>query len=313
MLKFINKHVFIWPLLGTLLLWILVGIYSGSMTITQLLSCSKLATFALLLALAQMIVVTSGNGAIDLSQIYILTLGAYVSCNVMGYSILLSIIVAILVGAACGFVNGCINVFLKVPAMVTTLASGYIIFTIILVIAPNMTTLPAAKMVAFINYNFLGISMLTFISIFISLIIAVILYKTNYGNNLHAVGQNRVASYYSGIPVNRTVITAFVIGGILCGISGFLCSIFIGGAFQDMGSTYFLPSIAAAFVGGTLASGGRSNVIGVFFGALMMSFLTTFLNTTNLPPGYQRLIQGLFLIFLLVASVSNTKVKKKKA
>ena len=77
-----------------------------------------------------------------------------------------------------------------------------------------------------------------------------------------------------------------------------------------MGSTYFLPSVAATFIGGTAASGGKSNVAGVCLGALMMSLMSTFLNAANLSPGMQKLIQGAVLVLILVASVSNDAKKK---
>lgn len=310
MKKFLEKYTFIWPLLGTLILWGLIGMVSGRISMNQLFSCARLASFALLLALGQMVVVTSGEGAIDLSQVYILTLCAYISCNLMNAAPVLGFVIAVAVGALCGFVNGCINIYLKVPAMITTLATGYILFTIILIGAPYMTTLPYAGLVTFININFGGFSMLTIICIVAAAALAVLMYKTKYGKQLHAVGQKRMAAQYSGIEVGRIVIGSFTLGGLICGLSGVLCGAFIGGAFQDMGSTYFLPSVAATFVGGTAASGGRSNVVGVCLGALMMSFMTTFLNAASLTPGMQRLIQGVFLVLILVASVSNV-VKKK--
>ncbi len=310
MKKIAEKYTFIWPLLGSAILWALIGAVSGKFNLNQLFSCSKLATFALLLALAQMVVVTSGEGAIDLSQTYILTLCAYVSCSLMNVNLFVGFIAAVLVGAVCGLVNGCINIYLKVPAMITTLATGYIIFTVILISAPHMKTLPNAQLVKLINMNLGGFSMLTLICIIVAVLLAVLLYRTKYGKNLHAVGQKRLAAGYSGIAVGPVVIAAFTLGGALCGLAGVLCGAFIGGAFQDMGTTYFLPSIAAAFVGGTAASGGRSNVLGVCLGALMMSFMTTFLNAASLSPGMQKLIQGAFLVLILVASVSNA-VKKK--
>lgn len=308
--KFMRQHDFIWPLIGSIFLWVLIGIISGGMYIGQLASCAKLASFALLLALAQMVVVTSGEGAIDLSQTYILTLCAYISTDMMSRNLVFGLFFAIFIGCLCGFTNGCINIFLKVPAMVTTLATGYIIFSIVLVCAPKMTTLPNVLMVKFINAGVFGIPLLTVTVAVIALLLAFLLYRTRYGKNLHCVGQKRLASYYAGVPVKRVVITAFTIGGGLCSLSGILCGAFIGGAFQDMGSTYFLPSIAATFVGGTAAAGGKSNVLGVCLGALMMSFLTTFLNASNLGPGYQRLIQGAFLVLVLMASVSDG-VKRK--
>ena len=310
MKKISDKYAFIWPLAGCLVLWIAITMVSGKFSMDMLFSAAKLCSFALLLALGQMVVVTSGDGAIDLSQVYILTLTAYVSCTVMNVNILLGLTVAILVGALCGFVNGLINIYLKVPAMITTLATGYIIFTIVLVAAPSMKALPAASFVKFINLRIGGLSMLTVLCILVAVLLGILMYMTPYGKQLHGVGQKRLAAHYAGISVNRVVITAFILGGALCGLSGALCGAFNGGAFQDMGSTYFLPSVAAAFVGGTAAGGGKSNVAGVCFGALMMSFLSTFLNAANLSPGTQKLIQGAILVLILVASVKNNSVKK---
>ena len=310
MKKLMTKHAFIWPLLGSVLLWIAISAVSGRFNVAQIFSSARLCTFALLLALGQMIVVTSGEGAIDLSQQYILTLAAYLSCDLMQYNIILGLVAAVGVGALCGLVNGLVNIYLKVPAMITTLATGYIIFTVVLVISPGMTTLPNSDFVDFISLNAGGFSMLTVICIVIAILLGLLLYKTKYGKQLHAVGQKRVAAKYAGINTNRVVITAFTLGGALCGLSGALCGAFNGGAFQDMGSTYFLPSIAAAFVGATAASGGKSSVAGVCVGALMMYLLTTFLNAASLSVGMQRLIQGAVLVLILIASVSNDAKKK---
>lgn len=310
MKKIMTKYAFIWPLLGSVLLWIAIGAASGKFSVHQIFSAAKLCSFALLLALGQMVVVTSGEGAIDLSQVYILTLCAYVSSSLMNVNLVLGFVVSIAVGALCGLVNGLINIYLKVPAMITTLATGYIIFTVVLVAAPSMKALPNASFVKFINTNIAGVSMLTILCVLVAILLGLVLYKTKYGKQLHAVGQKRVAAKYVGIPVNRVVITAFTIGGALCGLSGVLCGAFNGGAFQDMGSTYFLPSVAATFIGGTAAAGGKSNVAGVCLGALMMSLMSTFLNAANLSPGMQKLIQGAVLVLILVASVSSDAKKK---
>lgn len=309
MKKFVSKNAYVWPLLGSLILWVAIFAVTGKFTVGQLFSSAKLCSFALLLALGQMIVVTSGEGAIDLSQQYILTLTAYISCDMMQYNVLLGLVVAIAVGAVCGLVNGLINIYLKVPAMITTLATGYIIFTLVLVLAPGMKTLPNSDFVNFINLRLGDLSMLTIVCLVVAIALGLLLYKTPYGKHLHAVGQNRTAANYAGIPVKRVVITAFVLGGALCGLSGTLCGAFNGGAFQDMGSTYFLPSIAATFIGGTSAAGGKSNVAGVVLGALMMYLLTTFLNAADLSVGVQRLIQGAVLVLILVASVSKNRGK----
>ena len=71
----------------------------------------------------------------------------------------------------------------------------------------------------------------------------------------------------------------------------------------------FLPSIAACFVGGTNAGGGRSNIIAVAIGAFMMTLMSTFLNAAHISAGAQRLIQGVFIVLLLCAATKNPNKK----
>lgn len=308
--QFFSKNPFIWPVLGSVLLYLAITVVTGRFSLSVLVSASKLCTFALLLALGQMIVVTSGNGAIDLSQRYILTLTAYVASAAMRGNVILGLIASVAVGAVCGLLSSCINLYLNVPAMITTLATGYLFYTVILVVSAQWPSAPVSEFVDFVNGNVLGINNMTIVCIVVAVLLWFLLYRTKYGMNLHAVGQKREAARLAGIRVNRTVIIAFVLDGALCGLAGALCGAYCGGANQDLGTTYFLPSVAAAFVGGTNAAGGKSSVVGVCAGALMMTLMSTFLNAAQLDVGYQRLIQGAFLVFLLVLAVSDMVRKK---
>lgn len=308
--EFTQKNAFVWPVLGSILLYFMITVVTGRFNLAVLVSCGKLCTFALLLGLGQMIVVTSGNGAIDLSQKYILTLTAYISCAAMRINVIAGLVAAILVGAACGLFSSFINIFLNVPAMITTLATGYMFYTIILVVSSKLPNSPVGGFVNFVNGSVLGLNNMTLVCILVAVALWFLLYRTRYGKNLHAVGQKREAARLAGIDVKKTVILAFVINGALCGLAGALAGAYCGGANQDLGTTYFLPSVAAAFVGGTNAAGGKSSVVGVSIGALMLTLMSTFLNAAKLDVGYQRLIQGAFLVFLLVLAVSDAAKKK---
>ena len=101
----------IWPVAGCIILYILICAVSGSVNVRVITAGLKLCVFAMLLGIAQMIVVTSGKGAIDISQKYILTLAAYVSCEVMQRNIILGLVAAIAVGMICGLINASISLF----------------------------------------------------------------------------------------------------------------------------------------------------------------------------------------------------------
>ena len=299
----------LWPLLGSAVLYALICFVSGNVNMRVISSGLKLCVFAMLLGMAQMIVVTSGRGAIDISQKYILTLTAYISCELMRYSIPLGLAGAVGTGMVCGLINASVNVFLNIHAMIATMATGYLYYTAILLISNKVTNSPNSAFVNFTNAGVLGLNTMTLIAIVIAVALWFVLYRVKYGMHLHAVGQNRDAARLAGINVNRTVITAFIINGALCGLAGALNAAYCGGANQDLGTTYFLPSIAACFVGGTNAAGGKSNVVAVCLGAFMMTLMSTFLNAARIDVGGQRLIQGIFIVLLLVAATKPPNSK----
>lgn len=306
-IKNIAESPVVWPTAGCIVLYAAICIMSGTVNLRVLTAGLKLCVFAMLLGIAQMLVVTSGKGAIDISQKYILTLTAYISCELMQYSIPLGIAAAILVGALCGLINASINVFLNIHAMITTMATGYLYYTIILLVSNRFSNSPNPDFVSFTNSGLAGFNSMTMIAVGIVVVLYFVLYRMPYGMNLHAVGQKREAARLAGINVNKTVITAFVINGALCGCAGMLNAAYCGGANQDLGTTYFLPSIAACFVGGTNAAGGKSNILAVCIGAFMMTLMSTFLNTVGISIGGQRLIQGIFIVLLLVAATKTSK------
>ena len=311
-----RRYPAIWPALGSLLIFLVLGVMTGGLDTTSLATAMRLATFAALLALGQMVVVTSGDGAIDLSQIYILTLCAYVSTTLMDFNPVLGFVIAVMIGGACGLINALVNVYLRVPAMVTTLATGYIFFTVVLVSASHMRVLPDAGFVRLVTARVGPISVQTLIVLGVGAVLGLLLYGTRYGRQLHAVGQNREAASLAGISAASVVTRAFVLGGMLSGLAGVLAAAVMGGAFQDMGLAYFLPSVAAAFVGGTAASGGRSSVLGVIFGALMVTLMSSSLSTAeslyDLPSGVRQLVMGAFLVGVLVLSVAGAKTRRRR-
>ena len=143
---------------------------------------------------------------------------------------------------------------------------------------------------------------MTIVCIVIAILFAVLMYRTKFGKRLHAVGQNRRAAELAGINVPKIVITAFIVCAVIGSITGILCSGFFNGTFMDMGNAYLLTGIAAAIIGGTVVAGGKSHVGGALAGALMLTLIVTFITLTRLSMGLQYLIEGAFLIVILVVS-----------
>ncbi len=62
---------------GCLMLWILMGLFGNGISLRSLIDNAYTASFLAIAGMAQMLVVTTGRGAIDLSIPGMITLGAY--------------------------------------------------------------------------------------------------------------------------------------------------------------------------------------------------------------------------------------------
>ncbi|MDC7226821.1 MAG: ABC transporter permease [Spirochaetales bacterium] len=309
--KWIGRNIWIWAALGSLVMWVLIGAVTGRMTMGTLITNATLASFLILLSMGQMTVITSGEGSIDLSIQYTVALSAYVSSVLMvRMGIVPGLIITLAICALIGIINGTINMYLKVPAMITTLAMGFIIYSAVLMISTHTTGMPVMSVSFFTQkLRVFGVSPLNFIAIIISVLMWVLLYKTQFGKHLHAAGQNRLAAELAGVRIVRTVFKSFILSSVLAGFTGTLLGGYFGGAFQDMGLSYLLTSIAAPVIGGTSVAGGKSSVAGTFFGALFLTLLVALLNVSRLPASAQNLIQGGLLIVVLVASVPKKQTQ----
>ena len=128
------------------------------------------------------------------------------------------------------------------------------------------------------------------------------MYKTKLGKKIHAIGQGHHIAYLAGINVNKILILIFICSSLIAGLTGVLLSAYVGGSYQTLGDSYLMPSIAAAMVGGTLISGGKSCVAGVFTGAVMFVLLSTLLNLSGFSAGMQNVTEGIVIILILFAA-----------
>lgn len=302
--KWISGKTWIWSYAGSLILFIAISILSdGGFTFKTLFLNMTLATFAFLLGISEMMVITSGDGAIDLSIVYTVTLCAYLSATwLRGGKTFLGILIILGICVLVGLVNGVINVYLHVHAMIGTLAIGYILFTVILVYSTNATVQPSPALSHFAKLQLGGFSILTVLCIIFAVIMHVIMYKTRFGKRIHAVGQGHHIAGLAGINVPGILIPVFILSSVIAGVTGILLGAYVNGSFQSMGDAYQMPAIAAALVGGTLVSGGRSSVLGAFGGAIMLTLLGTLITITGLSAGWQDLIEGLAIILILIAA-----------
>jgi len=309
--RFIHENTWVWAAIGAFLLWLGMGLFSGRLNLDSFLSNAYAASFIALLAFGQMLVVTTGKGSIDLSIAGVLTLMAFVSMSIINghdQNVLLAVVVVVLLSALVGLCNGIFVVYLKIPAIIGTMAMNYILTTAALLINRDFQIFaiaPFLKMVT--RTKILGIQLMIYLIVLLAFFLSFLLRKTAYGKSLLALGQNARAAKLAGVKVERVEILTYVFSSILAGFSGILVSARVGGALLGMGDSYTLETIASIVVGGTLISGGKANVPGTLAGCLFLGLIVTAMQIMGLHVGSQRIAKGLVIIVVLFIGVSSKK------
>lgn len=134
--------------------------------------------------------------------------------------------------------------------------------------------------------------------------------KTVLGRNMFAVGGNPEASAVSGINITKTMMSIYLIAGLLYGFGGSLEAARTGSAANTLGQSYELDAIAACVVGGVSMRGGIGSVGGVVIGVLIFQVISYGLVYLSINPYVQYIIKG--VIILLAVSIDTQKYIAKK-
>jgi len=147
--------------------------------------------------------------------------------------------------------------------------------------------------------------------VIISIIMWVVLHRSVYGRYLYAVGRNEEAARYSGINSKRIVTSAYVVSGILAGISGILFAFYTNSISpSSQGSSYELYGIAAAVLGGCSLRGGEGSVIGILIGAALLQVLQNLVNLLSIPSSLNFTVMG---AVILLGVLADEIIKKRQA
>jgi D-xylose transport system permease protein len=146
-----------------------------------------------------------------------------------------------------------------------------------------------------VTNKFRGVPLPAVILGLIALAVYVLTTHTPFGRYLYAIGGNEEAAVISGVPVEKVVVGAFSIMGAIVAITGFMQTSYSGASTTTVGDLMELDAIAACVIGGVSLKGGRGNVMGVLFGALIMACLINGMTLLAVSPEFKFIARGLVL------------------
>ena len=123
-------------------------------------------------------------------------------------------------------------------------------------------------------------------------LVTLLLHRTRFGQHLYAIGGNREAARFTGIPIVRNEILVYVICSLLTGLAGMIHTSQLYSAEPASGVMFELNAIAAAVVGGTSFTGGRGTMDGTLIGAIIIGILDKGLNQAGVHFSLQYIVKG---------------------
>ena len=264
----------------------------------------------LILALGVTFVIVMGS--IDLSVEGIMGLtGSVVSMLVLNNKTLLNlgfagILLALAIGTFAGFITGLIHVKAKIPSFMvsfgmSSIAAGFALLSYGAV--PATIADPIFKSIA--GDSFIGIPIITWISMVIFTIAYILQEYTAFGRYVFAIGENEGILKSCGINIGKIKMLVFAWSGFCIGLAGIIGAARLMRGDVSIGLGYQFPAITAVVVGGTSLSGGKGGVLNTFVGALIVTVLQNGLILLGVNPYIQQAIQGIIIVAAVALSIAR--------
>lgn len=287
---------------------------------TLMETATQASFFAIMAAGASLVIISAG---IDLSvgAIYALAgVGGAMALRALqidsGLSVVASLAICAGIGIFCGLLNGAMVVGLRVHPFVVTLGTMWIFRGVAFVMSGAATLVVpeaqtrAAKASLGLSETLHPVPLLAMILITVAG--ALYLNRTVWGRHNYAVGGNMEAARYSGLPINRILISVYALSGWTAGIAAFLGSSYYGSASCIDGSGYELYVIASAVVGGVSLNGGRGNIVGAMLGALLIALIRQSIVILQFNPQFEWIVVGLAIVLAVFLDRLKTDLSARR-
>jgi rhamnose transport system permease protein len=238
-----------------------------------------------------------------------------------GMPVLVALLAGVAMGCVAGFVNGMLVTFGRVPSLVATLSTLYIIrgidYWYVHGGQVNATSLPDAYS-HLATGAWLGVPNLVLIAAAVLVVIGFYLKYYRGGREFYAIGSNLEAARLAGVAVERRVLIGFLLTGAIAGLAGALWLARFGTVDASTAKGIELQVVAAAVVGSVAITGGVGTIWGATLGALLLGVINISLVVLRVSPFWQQAIQGALIVAaitldtLLARSVAKRMMRKRE-
>ncbi|MFC6672912.1 ABC transporter permease [Marinobacterium aestuariivivens] len=241
------------------------------------------------------------TGRLDLSVGSMLTLLTVVMVdqhNQLGPAV--AIAITLLVGAVVGALNGFLVGYMKLNALIVTLAMLSFLQGVTLFYSGGSNVNVADAQTTWFRFfgrgDLLGIPTPVWIFLGAAVVASFFLLKTNFGRGIYAVGGNETTSRFSGVQTRKVVFSAYVLSGLATALAAIIMGSRVMGAQNTIGQGYELTVLAGIILGGTSLMGGSGTIWRTVLGISMLGFVQNGLLLLGYPYYVQWLVTWMVII-----------------
>jgi len=236
-----------------------------------------------------------------------------------------AIVAVVIAGALIGAFNALLIVILKIPDLLATLATMFLIQGLKLVpvdgqsvssglILRDGSVAPGKFTSDFLQINRGSLGPVPY-PVVIFFVIAVLswffLSRTKWGRVMYAIGSNPEAARLAGARVGRYKAVAYMMSGVYASIAGLILASRIGQGDISAGNSLLLDAVAVSLVGTSVLGVNKPNAFGTALGAILIGILLTGTTMMNFPYYWQDVVKGLVLLVALIFSFTLSRRKTR--
>lgn len=218
-----------------------------------------------------------------------------------------ALLAGLAVGLLIGILNGWLVAYIKLPPFIATLGTT----TIAVGVAYSYTnSFPVPNLrgdFKIIAQASIGNVPVIIIYVAVLAVIAwIILNKTRLGKRIYAIGGSESAARVSGINIEKTKMTVYIISSVLAAFAGILLAGRSGAGNSILAKGYELDAISAAAIGGVSMNGGIGTLGGMMIGMLILGVLNNGMLLLGISPYYQMILKGIIILIAVTIDLRRT-------
>ncbi|WP_296736112.1 ABC transporter permease [Mesorhizobium sp.] len=283
----------------------------------NLISLLEQAALPGLLAIGMVFALTVREIDVSVGAVFHLAAVAAALLMTAGADPWLSAFAGIALGAVIGLGNGLVALTLRVPALIVTLGTWWMIDGLSLVLGKGQAiALPAGdgnSRAALSGKAFGGVPATVVIFVLLALVLHVVLTRTRFGYRAQATGSNPEAAAHAGIATGKVRLTALALMGAIAALAGIIHLGAHGAVAPADGNGLTLVAIAAALLGGTRLSGGHGSVIGAATGVLVIQMVLSGMTLLGVDAVWTNFAVGALLVVALAVDWLGRTWRNRRA